>query len=92
VSLYHDWFVNLSIGETASFTLVLTFGAKDFLIVRLPLNDRCEVSKRADQAERRRITVAKEAAGGSEQQGVLDGNQATSYLESAEHCYSTERV
>ena len=26
-------------------------------------------------AERRRITVPKEAAGGSEQQGVLDGNQ-----------------
>ena len=49
------------------------------------INDRCEVSKRADEAERRRITVAKEAAGGSEQQGVLDGNQATSYLESAEH-------
>ncbi|HEY8185396.1 MAG TPA: hypothetical protein VIF64_04980 [Pyrinomonadaceae bacterium] len=37
------------------------------------INDRCEVSKRADEAERRRITVAKEAAGGSEQQGVLDG-------------------
>jgi len=32
-------------------------------------------SKQADEAERRRITVAKEAAGGSEQQGVLDGNQ-----------------
>ena len=29
------------------------------------INDRCEVSKRADEAERRRITVAKEAAGGS---------------------------
>jgi len=28
-----------------------------------------------DEAERRRITVAKEAAGGSEQQGVLDDNQ-----------------
>ena len=39
------------------------------------INDRCEVSKRADEAERRRITVAKEAAGGSEQQDVLDGNQ-----------------
>jgi hypothetical protein len=52
VSLYHDWFVNLSIGETASFTLVLTFGAKDFFM---------------------------------SQSRVLDGNQATNYLESAEH-------
>jgi len=48
-------------------------------------NDSYEVIVRWNEAERRRITVAKQAAAGSEEQGVLDGTQATSYLESAEH-------